>query len=83
MKIFIDPAVLRIDLTCKLVGRIAKSSLVVFAVMDDQVNTDSLEDEEKEEIKMAADEKKDVSHRGRNILILNYKRTFNKTRSHE
>ena len=64
----LNTAVFAVDSTGKVVGEIAKSCLVVIAVTNDQINTDNLQQQEKNEIEIATDEQKDVTH-----LLLKFK----------
>jgi hypothetical protein len=51
-----------VDLSCGLVGKAAKCSLVILAVAYNEINADSLQYYKQKEIKVTAYEQKDVAH---------------------
>jgi len=61
MKITFNVTVLGIYFSGELVRHISKRSIVIHTVMYDKINTDNLQYQEKKEIEITTDEKKDIT----------------------
>jgi hypothetical protein len=62
VKIVFYLVVLLIYFTSKLVGSTRKYGIMISIVMNDQINTKSLQQQEEKQVKIAANEKENITH---------------------